>query len=178
MPAPFMSETAKVRELPQVMKYVTGKILDIGCGGDKIVPEAVGMDGRDIPGIVDIICPDLENLGDVSQFVEEFDTVYSSHYLEHTLDPYKMVSTWYQFLIPGGKLILYLPDGRHYNNHNNHEHMQDINYENFLFWFKRCFCGEGKNYRGEHLPKYFELIDHGMDVGEDKYSFYIIAKAV
>lgn len=180
MPAPFMSETAKVRELPQVMIHICGKIVDYGCGGDKIVPEAVGMDGRELPG-VDIVCPDLENPQRLSNFgtlIEEFDTVYSSHFLEHTIEPYKMIHMWYQMLIPRGKLVLYLPDGRYYDNYGNPEHMQDINYENFSFWFKRNFCGEGKNYKGEHLTKYFELIDHGMDVGEDRYSFYLIARAV
>lgn len=178
MPAPYMSETAKVRDLPEVMQHIKGKILDYGCGGDKIVPHAIGMDGREMPG-VDMVCRDLENpTADVFSLVEEFDTVYSSHFLEHVLNPYSMVSMWYQFLRPMGKLVLYLPDGRYYSNQNNLEHMQDINYDNFLFWFRRVFCGEGKNYRGEHQTKYFELIDHGMDVGEDRYSFYIVAKAV
>lgn len=173
----FMSESEKVRELPNVMQHIKGKILDYGCGGSKIAPAAIGMDGRALPG-VDIVCGDLENPKMAPQLVERFDVVFSSHFLEHTLEPYNMVMMWYQFLIPGGKLILYLPDGRHYINQNNPEHMQDINYDNFMFWFKRCFCGEGKNYHGEHLPKYFELIEHGMDVGYDKYSFYIVAKAV
>lgn len=174
----FMSEAEKVRTLPQVMQHIQGKILDYGSGGSKIVPEAIGTDGRILPG-VDIVIPDLEHpRGFIAEWVESFDTVFSSHFLEHTLEPYNMVSIWYQFLKPGGKLILYLPDGKFYSNANNPEHMQDINYDNFLFWFKRCFCGEGKNYKGEHLPKYFELIEHGMHVGEDLYSFYIVAKAV
>lgn len=179
MPAPYMSESAKVRDMPHVMKYIKGNILDYGCGGDKITPEAIGADGRYMPG-VDVLVGDLESPDafTVGQWVEEFDTVFSSHFLEHTLQPRAMVEMWYQFLKPKGNLVLYLPDGRYYNNHNNPEHMQDINYDNFMFWFKRNFCGEGKNYKGEHLTKYFELVDHGMDVGEDKYSFYVIAKAV
>lgn len=175
----YMSESEKVRELPQVMKYIKGKILDYGSGGSKIVANATGVDGRSLDG-VDIVVPDLEHPSNefIVYCLENFDTVFSSHFLEHVLEPYAMVSMWYQFLIPGGKLILYLPDGRHYDNHNNPEHTQDINYDNFLFWFRRCFCGEGKNYKGEDLPKYFELLEHGMDLGEDRYSFYIVAKAV
>lgn len=179
MPTPYCSETAKVRELSQVMQHIKGEILDYGCGGDKITIDTTGVDGRSLPG-VNIVIPDLEqpSAAFVEHCLERFDTVYSSHFLEHVLDPYLMVSSWYQFLKPMGKLVLYLPDGRYYSNQNNPEHMQDINYDNFMFWFKRCFCGEGRNYKGEFLPKYFELIEHGMDIGPDKYSFYIVAKAV
>lgn len=178
MPAPYCSEAAKVREMNHVMKYITGKILDYGCGGDKIVPEAIGLDGRRMPG-VDFTCEDLESPTElISHLVDQFDTVFSSHFLEHTRRPYDMIMMWYQFLKPGGKLVLYLPDGRHYDNQQNPEHMLDMNYDQFLFWFKRNFCGEGKNYRGEHLPKYFELWGHGMDIGVERYSFYIVARAV
>jgi predicted SAM-dependent methyltransferase len=180
MPAPFMSEAAKVRELPEVMQYIRGKVLDYGCGADKIIPTAIGMDGRDLPG-VDIVCPNLEDPSEFSKlFVEEFDTIFSSHFLEHTMNPREVVRYWHQMLIPnnGSHLILYLPDGRHYNHHNNPEHLWDINYDNFLFWFRRNFCGEGNNYLGNQLMKYFEIVDHKMDIGEDRYSFYVIAKAV
>lgn len=175
----YMSETAKVQDSPHIMEFIKGKILDYGCGGSKITPDAVGVDGRALPG-VDTVVPDLENPPRklVADWTESFDTVFSSHFLEHVVNPYDMVMMWYQFLIPQGKLVLYLPDGKYYNNNENPEHMQDINYENFIFWFKRVFCGEGKNYRGEHLPKYFEIIHQGNDVGNDRYSFFIVARAV
>lgn len=174
-----MSETAKVRELPNVMKYIQGKILDDGCGPDKIVPEAIGMDGRELPGVDVINSIDVDKGRFMPQRPpDNFDTIYSSHYLEHIPNDYSQVMLWHLILKKGGYLVLYLPDGRYYNHHNNPEHVHDYNYDNFLFWFRRCFCGEAKDFRGEHLPKYFELIDHGMDVGEDRYSFFIIAKAV
>lgn len=174
-----MSEAAKVRDLPQVMKYIHGKVLDYGCGGDKIIPEAIGVDGRALPSVTYVV-HDLENPGPLgAAFVEECDIVFSSHFLEHVRRPHDMIMMWYQFLKPpAGKLVLYLPDGRHYSNEGNPEHLWDINYDNFLFWFKRNFCGEGKDYTGSPLPKYFELLEHGMDIGLDRYSFYIVAKAV
>lgn len=178
MPAPFQSETAKVREMPHVMQHIRGRVLDYGCGGDKINSKAIGLDGRDMPG-VNLICADLEDPTEeiARVLIHSFDTVYSSHFLEHCREPFNVVSMWYQFLMPGGTLVLYLPDGRHYSNEGNPEHMQDINHDNFMFWFRRNFCGEGKNYKGEHVAKFFELIDHGMDVGDDRYSFYLIARA-
>ena len=173
----YHSEAAKFRDLPQ-MKYVVGRILDIACGNDKITPESVGVDGRNLPG-VDIVTDDLQTLWDTQQYgpqAREYDTVFSSHFLEHVPDPYHLICCWSNCLKVGGHLVLYLPDGDHYNNQENPEHMQDIKYEPFLFWFKRSFCGEGKDFRGEHLPAMFELVEHGMDVGDQRYSFYVVAK--
>lgn len=168
----YHSEAAKFREL-DAMKYVVGDVLDIGCGDDKIIPSAVGFDGRSLPG-VDLVQDDPYDL--VS--VDWMDTVFSSHFLEHLADQYAAIMEWSQCIRVGGHLVLYLPDGDHYNNKENPEHMVDMKYEPFLFWFKRAFCGEGKNYKGEHLPKLFELVDSGMDVRENCYSFWIAARRV
>lgn len=181
----YMSEAEKVRELPNVMKYITGKILDVGSGGSKIVPEAIGIDGRPMPG-VDIVCEELDSMeivwhavrSRVGHFWSEFDTVFSSHFLEHVPNPYEVVSCWAVMIKSGGHLVLYLPDRRHYNNHQNLEHMQDIQYEDFMFWFRRCFCGEGKTFKGEPTLKRFEVVEEGMHVGDDKYSFYLVARHV
>jgi len=174
----YMSEAAKVRDLPQVMKYITGEVLDVACGGDKIIPEAIGFDGRSLPG-VDIVGIHDE-FWDKIKFVkrDKFDTIFSSHFLEHCRDQYLTVITWYHVLKSGGHLVLYLPDGDYYDNKSNPEHMIDIKYDPFMFWFRRAFCGEGKDFKGEHLPKMFDLVDHGLDIGEDRYSFWIVARKV
>lgn len=175
MKTQYYSESEKVKDLPNVMQFITGRILDVGCGEHKIIPEAVGVDGRPLPG-VDIICDSTDQIYDYAN--EWFDTVFSSHFLEHCEDQYATIEDFYFLLKMGGHLVLYLPDGRHYNNQENPEHMIDMNYDQFMFWFKRAWCGEGKNFRGEHIRKRFELIAHGMDVGPDRYSFYVIAKRV
>lgn len=175
----YHSEAAKFRDLPQ-MKYVQGRILDIACGNEKITPEAIGVDGRPLLG-VDIVTDDLTTLWDTQVYgdqAREYDTIFSSHFLEHIADPYHYIHCWQNCLKVGGHLVLYLPEKNHYDNHQNPEHMFNWSYEDFLFFFRRAFCGEGKNFRGEHLEKMFWLIEHGMDVGEDRYSFYIIAKKV
>lgn len=169
------SEAAKVRDLPHVMKYVTGRIVDIGCGDDRITPDAIGVDGRPLPG-VSVITDDPYRLDKMEGM--GCDTVFSSHFLEHLPDQFGAIVSWYNLLGIGGHLVLYLPDGRHYDNKENPEHMIDMKYEDFIFWFRRSFCGEGKDFRGNHLPKVFELVEHGMDVGEQRYSFYIVAKKV
>lgn len=167
----YMSEAAKVRDMPQLMKYVTGRIADVGAGHDKITPDAIAFDGRSLDG-VNVVregCM-LDNTW--------FDAVFSSHFLEHTPSPFEYIMDWYSHLNPGGHIVIYMPDKAHYNSTENLEHLWNWSYEDFLFWFKRTFCGEGKNYRGEHIPKLFELIDSGMDVGDDRYSFYLIARKV
>lgn len=174
----YSSEAAKVRDMPHVMKYVTGSIIDIGCGPDKIHPEALGVDGRNLPG-VNLVTDSPYMLSRElikNEFQDEFSTVFSSHFLEHLSDQHCAIMSWRSLLVTGGHLILYLPDGRYYNNQENPEHMIDMNYDQFIFWFKRSFCGEGKDFRGNHLPKLFELVDSGLDIGEDRYSFYVICR--
>lgn len=181
MPAPYMSETAKVQDRPEWMKYIKGRVIDLGCGGSKITPDAIGVDGRPLPG-VDIVCYDWE-LHDAirkkfGQSIAEFDTVFSSHFLEHLSDQWKAIWDWSLLLKRNGILFLYLPDGRHYNNQENPEHMIDMNYDQFMFWFRRVWCGESHDFQGKPTSPEFKLIDHGMDVGPDRYSFYVIAQKI
>lgn len=177
----YMSEAAKVRDIPNVMKYITGEVLDVACGGDKIIPSAIGFDGRPLTG-VDLF-GDHEDIWEKvrysrkdQHFINVFDTIFSSHFLEHCPDQWGTVYKWIMMLKQGGHLVLYLPDGDHYDNKANPEHMVDMKYEPFMFWFRRAFCGEGKDFKGEHLAAQFELVDHGLDVGEDRYSFYLVAR--
>ena len=167
----YGSETAKIRE--KVCQYLSGVVCDIGCGHDKICPEAIGIDGRQVftGGIVQ------EGLVNFPvELNETVNVVYSSHTLEHIEDDYAAITSWAKLLKPNGYLILYLPDGRHYNNYANLEHMRDYQYEQFMMFFRRAFCGEGKNFKGEYLPKTFEMVEDGPDIGPDRYSFYLVAR--
>jgi len=167
----YYSETQKIRE--KVSKHLCGKIYDLGCGNDKITPDAIGIDGRPVfdGGIVQ------EGLTEFPEHMHgSADVVYSSHVLEHMVDDYATLVAWSKLLKTGGVLILYLPDGRHYDNYGNLEHMRDYQYEQFMMFFKRAFCGEGKNFRGENLPAIYRLCEDGPDVGEDRYSFYLVAE--
>lgn len=171
----YMSEAAKVRELPNVMQYVVGRIADVGAGHDPITPNAIAFDGRPLDK-VDVVRDGLKNLswGDNTGF----DTVFSSHFLEHVSDPAAHIAAWHLFMRHHGHLVLYLPQKGAYDSYQNEEHLFNWQYEDFLFFFKRCFCGEGKDFKGEHLPKMFDLVDHGLDIGEDRYSFFVVARKV
>jgi SAM-dependent methyltransferase len=171
----YGSEAAKVRELPQVMQYVYGCIIDIGCGHDKIVKNSFGVDGRQLPG-VDLVV-DTPYL-DWNEESKPYDTVFSSHFLEHLPDQYGVVKSWAGLLRTGGHLVLYLPDGGYYNNRENVEHCIDMKYSEFMFWMRRSFCGEAKDFRGDHLPKILEEVSSGMDLRPDCYSFYAIFKRI
>lgn len=82
-----------------------GRVADLGHGGCKILPSAVGVDyfrfdAGDWIGDV----RDLHFFGDQS-----FDAVYSSHCLEDLWDPRQALEEWTRILAVDGFLSLYLP---------------------------------------------------------------------
>jgi SAM-dependent methyltransferase len=169
------SESKKI--LPKIDKYLVGEVVEVGCGDEPVKESVVGIDGRNFPH-VDILTNNLYDL-DVQfpELVGAFDCCFSSHVLEHLPDSYRAIMEWSSLVKKGGYFVLYLPDGNHYPNKQNPEHFHDIKYEDFMFWFKRTFCGEALNFTGKpYFAPYFELIESGLDVGEDRYSFYLVAK--
>lgn len=170
----YHSETAKVKDRPEWMKYITGRVADIGAGDDKIVPDAYCLDGRDRNG--NQVRHDLYLNKDFDEGT--FDTIFSSHFLEHVATPFEYIKNWHDALNPNGHLFLYMPQKDAYNSHENKEHLFNWSYDDFMFFFRRNFCGEGKDYKGNHYPKYFEIIESGLDIGPDRYSFFLIAKRV
>lgn len=173
----YYSETDKIREILDP-KYLEGVILDIGSGEHKIKPDAIGIDGRDLPE-VDIVLKKEEDIyflefnKEIPHFV---DAIFSSHCLEHLADDYTAIRSWSSLIKKDGYLILYLPDGNYYSHEGNMEHMRPYTYDSFMFWFRRVFCGEGKNYNGDNFRPWFQLIESGQDIRPDCYSFYVIAK--
>lgn len=79
-------------------KYCNGKGLDIGFGGDLILPEADGWDFEH---------GDAQYLHGVND--ESYDYVYSSHTLEHVDDAKISLINWLRVLKTEGYLILYIP---------------------------------------------------------------------
>lgn len=174
----YMTETAKI--FPRIEKYLGEKPIDIACGDAKITPNAFGIDGRKF----DCVNYLTDGLYDLPQRLPEliggFTSLYSGHTLEHLHDHYRAIVEWSSFVMPGGYIILYLPEGARYNNFENPEHLHDTRYTSFLMWFERVFCGKGKNFKGEsYLMPLFDIIESGEDpLEEDMYSFYIVAKKI
>ena len=80
--------------------YLSKSVLDIGAGNDLVCPQAQGFDMDDGDA----------NLLDEYFSPEHFDTVHSSHSLEHMHDPIDAISRWWKLVKPGGYLIVVVPD--------------------------------------------------------------------
>lgn len=113
-----MSETAKAR--PRLSAFCKGSGLDIGFGGDAIVPWAITMDMErpytqvgDKPQHLFGDCQSLPFRDNTLDFI------YSSHLIEdfHWPDILLILAEWIRTLKPKGKLILYQPDQRVYLDH-------------------------------------------------------------
>jgi SAM-dependent methyltransferase len=76
-----------------------GHGIDIGCGDDPVTPHCVRWD---LPH------GDAQALPGVPR--EMFDWVYSSHCLEHMVDPVQAIARWWEVLRLGGKLLIVVPD--------------------------------------------------------------------
>ena len=84
---------------PDEKTLLTSSVLDIGAGSDPVVPHAQIFD---------------QQHGDanrITQYVSEnFDCVYSSHCLEHMIEPQKALAEWWQLVKPDGHLFFIVPD--------------------------------------------------------------------
>jgi len=170
----FMNEMSKIKD--RILPYLQGTIVDIGCGDAKITEGAIGVDGRRLPG-VDMVTDMLSQLANIIK-PGTADVVFSSHCLEHQPDDYACLLNWWLILRDGGYLILYLPDGRMYNNEENKEHFYNYNYKDFMFFFKRALCGEARDFNGKPVKQWYHLIESGEDFGDDRYSFFLVAQKV
>ncbi|MCK9425667.1 MAG: class I SAM-dependent methyltransferase [Ignavibacteriaceae bacterium] len=79
-------------------KYCIGKGLDIGFGGDLIVPTTDGYDFEH---------GDAQYMKSIPD--NKYDFVYSSHTLEHMNDAAVALRNWYRVVKKNGYLILYIP---------------------------------------------------------------------
>lgn len=104
-------ESRKIKYL--LPKYTRGRVLEIGCGMEKAFPHFIGYDsghhfgkgGADIVG----------DAASLSLFADEsFDSVFSSHVLEHMEDMQAALAEWCRVIKPGGYLCLYVPSANLY----------------------------------------------------------------
>jgi SAM-dependent methyltransferase len=94
------SKTNRVRGEEFKRRYLSGRVIDIGCGGDLVVPHAVPFDlpQGNAQRILDYFQP------------ESFDCVHSSHCLEHMENVKIALCNWWGLVKPGGYLIIVVPD--------------------------------------------------------------------
>lgn len=109
-----MSETKKCRE--HLAKFCVGQGIDLGFGGDPIVPWAITFD---LPKPYAHEGDAPQNLAgdarDLSIFSDDvFNFVFSSHLLEDFVETEAVLREWTRVLKPGGNLVLYCPDEQRY----------------------------------------------------------------
>ncbi len=91
------NEASKVRV--RISHLLKGKVLDIGCGQDKICETADGYDTAQ---------GDAQNCDNLLR--DSYDTIFSSHCLEHLDNPVGAVHRWWDLLKTFGFMIIYVPD--------------------------------------------------------------------
>lgn len=146
--------------------YCIGKGLDIGCGGNKTVPSAIGVDiikGKGKYGNQQsaISQADIITSGDnLYMFKDnELDYIVSRHNLEHYVDIIKTLEEWKRVLKKGGKLCLVIPDNRYGDTVRlDPTHCHAFTPESLM--------------RILQLVKGFKIIDEGVAIKQ--WSFYII----
>lgn len=114
-----MSETRLA--YPHLKQFVTGRVLDIGCGGSAVTPEAITFD---MPNPYTSVGQDpimlRGSVTDLSMFNDNvFDVVWTSHLLEDWT--YKqlipIVNGIRRIIKPNGLLITVCPDQKVYMEH-------------------------------------------------------------
>jgi GT2 family glycosyltransferase len=114
--APSEDWSSRDTEGDKVRKWVSpGTVLELGCGPQKTVPHALGIDfvpkGQLIPGlynrtsVADVVADVFEPLPERGA-----DVIIARHILEHTENPIRAVKNWKESLRPGGRLIVAVPD--------------------------------------------------------------------
>jgi|APSaa5957512535_1039671.scaffolds.fasta_scaffold28475_2 SAM-dependent methyltransferase len=93
-------KTNKIRGKAFFKKYFSGRVIDIGAGEDLVCEGAERFDQED---------GDANHITTHRQ-LNAYDTVHSSHCLEHMYEPKKALLEWWKLIKPGGYLVLVVPD--------------------------------------------------------------------
>ena len=109
------NEAAKVRY--DLVPYMRGLCLDLGCGPCKVFPHFTGVDsGKDTELFGIQMRPNIyADVTKLDRFASgSHDLVFSSHTLEHIEDYKGALREWWRLVKVGGYLALYLPHRDYY----------------------------------------------------------------
>lgn len=146
----------KILRGERFIKYLKGEGIDIGCGADPILPTAQPFD--QVHG----------DANHVTKYVtKKFDYVFSSHSLEHMLDPVLALQEWVQLLKPGGFLVALVPDEDLYEQGNfpsrfNEDHKVTFTFQKSVSWSPKSY-----NILDRVKKFDFNLVD--IELQEDNY---------
>lgn len=114
-----MSETSRCRS--RLAKYCVGVGLDIGFGGDPIVPSAITMDLAEPYTKVGVHPQNLTGTCHRLPWFRDgvLDYIFSSHLIEdfRYKEQAGILFEWFRVLRPGGRLVLYQPDQQRFEAH-------------------------------------------------------------
>ncbi len=162
--APYKAESKKI--CWEVAPYLKGRGLDVGAGDFKVLPHVISVDNFNHAQFGFQLRPDIKaEADDLSIFGDQsMDFVYSSHTLEHVVDPAKALKEWHRVVKVGGYIILYLPHKDFYPNIGqpgaNPDHKHDFLPEDVIGM----------------MPAGWDLLDLQERNGDDEYSFLLVFK--
>jgi SAM-dependent methyltransferase len=93
-------KTNKIRGKYFFDQYLNGRVIDIGAGADLVCSWAERFDIED--GDANYITKYRES--------GSYDSVHSSHCLEHMYNPKEALEEWWKLVKPGGYLVIIVPD--------------------------------------------------------------------
>ena len=130
----YKSETSKCRD--RIAKYCVGNGVDLGYGGNPIVPSAITLDLDENDLKVGETPLNLKGNAENLYWFKDgvLDYVYSSHLLEDFADTEKVLKEWLRVLKAGGLLVLFCPVEQVYRQYcEEHNQPYNINHkiENF-----------------------------------------------
>lgn len=168
--APQGYEVRKIRA--QARLYLNGRGLDIGCGPEKVVPHAIGVDSaRDAGMPLADVAADGRKLDWIASGSMDF--VFSSHFLEHCVDYKAALREWWRVLKVGGHLILYLPHRDFYPNIGkegaNPDHKHDFHPDDI----KRAMFEVTESRVNDNCVQ-FDVLEDEDHNDMDEYSFYLV----
>lgn len=118
-----MTPADHVENLPDIEgdlireQIIGEKILDLGCGANKTVPNAIGVDLIKIDDVIETLAGKLSEAdinADVSKELPfdtgTIDTIIARHIFEHLIDSVTVLREWNRLLRHGGRLIIAVPN--------------------------------------------------------------------
>ena len=162
-----LSIQRRLRDSRFATRYFRGVGLDIGGGSDSLALYA-----EFFPLIRDLRLWDLED-GDAQLLEgledESFEFVYSSHCLEHLVDPTAGLANWFRVLKKGGYLVVTIPDEDLYEQGEFPSTFNPDHKWTFTIYKEKSWCDKSLNVfdaltalQGEKKILKVELLDSGF----------------
>lgn len=139
--------TSKDSEGDRIRERIVGDvILDLGCGGNKTVPNAIGVDMIPKDQVIETLANAISSAdinADITQplpFKEKsVDTIIARHIVEHLMDSVTILKHWWSLLRVNGRLIIAVPNNAvHLSIPMNPEHVHGFSPESMKSLLEVC----------------------------------------